>query len=237
MVAEPVEWLTPSEQRVWRRLLSVEYRVRERLDRELRTGAGLTLGEYEVLVHLSEAPERALRMSELAERLFLSQERPDPPHRRPGAGRPGGPPPCHDDGRGALAALTPAGLGLLEQAAPIHVAGVRRYLIGPLAASRRRGGAGWPGAGPGPGRAGARSGCRYRTGVDGPALLGDEGPSARPVPRHHGATPQPGRSPVTTAPPRSIQPLVPPATDTARYPASTRALAAVRLRPPTAQIT
>ncbi len=135
VVAEPVEWLTPGEQRVWRRLLSVDYRVRERLDRELRLVAGLTLGEYEVLVHLSEAAERALRMSELAERLFLSRS--GLTRRIDGLVRAGlvTRRPCHDDGRGALAALTPAGLGRLQQAAPIHVAGVRRYLIGPLAAS------------------------------------------------------------------------------------------------------
>jgi DNA-binding MarR family transcriptional regulator len=135
VVAEPVEWLTPSEQQVWRRLLSVESRVRERLDRELRVGAGLTLGEYEVLVHLSEAPTQALRMSELAERLFLSRSgltrRIDGLVRAGLAARR----PCDDDGRGALAALTPAGLGLLERAAPIHVAGVRRYLIAPVAGS------------------------------------------------------------------------------------------------------
>jgi DNA-binding MarR family transcriptional regulator len=135
VVAEPVEWLTPSEQRVWRRLLSVDYRVRERLDRELRLGAGLTLGEYEVLVHLSEAAEQALRMSELAERLFLSRS--GLTRRIDGLVRAGlvTRRPCDDDGRGALAALTSAGLGLLQQAAPIHVAGVRRYLIGPVAAA------------------------------------------------------------------------------------------------------
>jgi DNA-binding MarR family transcriptional regulator len=135
VVAEPVEWLTPSEQQVWRRLLSVDCRVRERLDRELRGGAGLTLGEYEVLVHLSEAPGQALRMSELAERLFLSRS--GLTRRVDGLVRAGlvARRPCDDDGRGALAALTTAGLGSLERAAPIHVAGVRRYLIGPVAGS------------------------------------------------------------------------------------------------------
>jgi DNA-binding MarR family transcriptional regulator len=133
VVAEPVEWLTPGEQQIWRQLLSVESRLRERLDRDLRVGAGLTLGEYEVLVHLSEAPAEALRMSELAERIFLSRSgltrRIDVLVRAGLVARR----PCVDDGRGALAALTPAGLDLLERAAPIHVAGVRRYLIAPAA--------------------------------------------------------------------------------------------------------
>ena len=135
VVAEPIEWLTPGEQQVWRQLLAADCRVRERLDRELRVGAGITLGEYEVLVHLSEAPTQALRMSDLAERLFLSRS--GLTRRIDGLVQAGvvARRPCEDDGRGALAALTPTGFGLLQQAAPIHVAGVRRYVIGPVAGS------------------------------------------------------------------------------------------------------
>jgi DNA-binding MarR family transcriptional regulator len=135
VVAEPVEWLSPAEQQVWRRLLAADCRVRERLDRELRAGAGITLGEYEVLVHLSEAPAQALRMSELADRLFLSRS--GLTRRIDGLVQAGvvARRPCENDGRGALAALTPTGFGLLQQAAPIHVAGVRRYVIEPVAGS------------------------------------------------------------------------------------------------------
>ena len=43
--------------------------------------------------------------------------------------------PCDDDGRGAMAVLTPAGLSVLEQAAPLHVEGIRRYLIDPISGS------------------------------------------------------------------------------------------------------
>src|SRR5690349_10554837 len=116
VVAEPIEWLSPAEQQVWRRLLAVDCRVRERLDRELRAGAGITLGEYEVLVHLSEAPAQALRMSQLAERLFLSRS--GLTRRIDGLRQAGlvARRPCEDDGRGALATLTPTGFGLLRQA-------------------------------------------------------------------------------------------------------------------------
>jgi DNA-binding MarR family transcriptional regulator len=135
VVTESVEWLTDTEQQVWRRLLSVECRVKERLDRELRDGAGLTLGEYEVLVHLSEAPGTALRMSELASRLLLSRSgltrRVDGLVQAALVARQ----PCDDDGRGAMAVLTPNGLAALRRAAPIHVRGVRRYLIDPIGAS------------------------------------------------------------------------------------------------------
>jgi DNA-binding MarR family transcriptional regulator len=140
VVAEPVEWLSQAEQRVWRQLLSVDCRLRDRLDRDLRTGAGLNLGEYEVLVHLSEAPDQSLRMSELADRVVLSRS--GMTRRVDGLVRTGlvARRPCDDDGRGALAALTPAGFELLERAAPVHVAGVRRYLIDPITGSEGAGG-------------------------------------------------------------------------------------------------
>lgn len=129
---EPVVWLSGAEQQVWRRLLSVEGRMRERLDRELRAGPGLTLGEYEVLVHLSEAPQRELRMSQLAARLLLSRS--GLTRRVDGLVRAGlvARRPCDDDGRGALAQMTEAGFDLLERAAPVHVAGIRRYLMDPV---------------------------------------------------------------------------------------------------------
>jgi DNA-binding MarR family transcriptional regulator len=132
---ESVEWLTDTEQQVWRRLLSVECRVKERLDQELRDRAGLTLGEYEVLVHLSEASGMALRMSELANRLLLSRSgltrRVDGLVQAALVARQS----CDEDKRGALAVLTPHGLASLKRAAPIHVRGVRRYLIDPIGAS------------------------------------------------------------------------------------------------------
>jgi DNA-binding MarR family transcriptional regulator len=135
VVTEPVVWLTDTEQKVWRQLLNVECRLKERLDQELRTGAGLTLGEYEVLVHLSEASAGALRMSELASRLLLSRS--GLTRRVDGLVQEGlvARQPCDDDGRGAMAVLTPAGLSRLERAAPLHVAGVRRYLIEPVSGS------------------------------------------------------------------------------------------------------
>jgi DNA-binding MarR family transcriptional regulator len=131
---QPAPWLTPSEQEVWRRLLFVQCRLREQLDRELQAGGGLTLGEYDVLVHLSEAPGRALRMSELADRLLLSRS--GLTRRVDGLVRHGlvTRRPCDDDGRGAIAELTETGLAALERAVPVHAAGIRRYLLDPLRA-------------------------------------------------------------------------------------------------------
>lgn len=122
-------WLTDVEQKVWRQLLWLESRLRERLDDELRCAHGITLGDYGVLVHLSQAGPGGLRMSELALRSLLSRsgltrrvdalERAGLVERRA----------CPADGRGALALLTALGEQRLEEAAPTHVEGVRRYLI------------------------------------------------------------------------------------------------------------
>jgi DNA-binding MarR family transcriptional regulator len=132
VVAEPTRWLDDAEQQIWRRLLSVDCRLRERLDRELRAGASLTLGEYDVLVHLSEAAGRSLRMSDLAQRLLLSRS--GLTRRIDGLVRAGlvSRRPCDDDKRGSWAELTPAGFEHLQRAAPVHVGGVRRYLFDPL---------------------------------------------------------------------------------------------------------
>ena len=127
------EWLSDEEQTAWRLLLSVEARLQERLDQDLRSGHGLTLAEYGVLVHLSEAGPAGLRMSDLAQRLLLSRSgltrRFDSMVRAGLVERRS----CPADGRGAMAHLTPAGRALLAEAAPTHVAGVRRYLLDPLA--------------------------------------------------------------------------------------------------------
>lgn len=125
-------WLSGDEQEVWRCLLSVESKLREQLDVELREAHGLSLGDYGVLVHLSESDPVGLRMSDLAERLLLSRSgltrkvdglvKMGLVERRS----------CPADGRGSIALLTEAGAERLRQAAPTHVAGVRRYLIDPL---------------------------------------------------------------------------------------------------------
>jgi DNA-binding MarR family transcriptional regulator len=130
-----VAWLSDSEQAIWRRLLSVESRLQDRLDQELRAGHRLTLAEYGVLVNLSESGPDGLRMSDLAERLLLSRSgltrRIDAMVRRGLVTRRS----CPADGRGSMAQLTDEGAARLEEAAPTHVAGVRRYLIDVLAGS------------------------------------------------------------------------------------------------------
>jgi DNA-binding MarR family transcriptional regulator len=127
-----VSWLDDEEQQAWRTLINVHGRLLSQLDAELEGAHELSLPDYEVLVHLSEAPEHSLRMADLAERLLLSPS--GLTRRLDGLVREGlvERRACPSDRRGTLAVLTPAGLTRLVEAAPTHVAGVRRYVIEPL---------------------------------------------------------------------------------------------------------
>src|SRR5579884_3981553 len=70
--APPEHPLDPREEAAWRALARAMIRVPRLLEAELEAEHRLTLSEYFVLVNLSEAPERSLRMTELAERAAVS---------------------------------------------------------------------------------------------------------------------------------------------------------------------
>ena len=122
-------WLDDLESRSWRGLLGAHSRLIARLDAELQETQHMSLADYGVLVHLSEADGHMLRMTELADRLLLSPSgltrRVD---RLVNTGlvervR------CPTDRRCSLARLTPAGRKRLERAAPDHVEQVRRHFV------------------------------------------------------------------------------------------------------------
>jgi DNA-binding MarR family transcriptional regulator len=122
-------WLTESEQRTWRAYLTASRVLFDQLDRELQRDAGMPHAYYEILVRLSEAPDRALRMGELADALLVSRSRlSHAVARLVEAGwlrreeHPG-------DRRGASAVLTGAGYAHLASAAPGHLDGVRTHLF------------------------------------------------------------------------------------------------------------
>lgn len=125
-------WLTAQEQQVWRSFLTATHVLFESLDRELQSDAGIPHTYYEILVRLSEAPERTLRMRELAERASYSRSRlSHAVSRLEGLGwveRST----CDSDRRGQWAKLTDAGFAALAAAAPGHVEAVRRMLFDPL---------------------------------------------------------------------------------------------------------
>lgn len=129
--SEP-RWLDPEEQKAWRAWLYSAQLLQDRLDRELTHRTGISHAYYEILVALSEAPERMMRMSELADRCLSSRSRLSHAvsrlQERGWVRRQV----CTEDGRGQLAVLTDDGFAALEDAAPIHVDGVRRELFDQL---------------------------------------------------------------------------------------------------------
>ncbi len=119
----------------WQGLISTQARLMAALDEELADAHGLSLAEYEVLVHLSDAPEGARRMSELASLALVS---PSGLTRRVDGLAAKGlicRQSCPSDRRGSLAVLTEEGRRRLVEAAPTHVAGVRRHLVDRLSPS------------------------------------------------------------------------------------------------------
>ncbi|RRS01540.1 MarR family winged helix-turn-helix transcriptional regulator [Glycomyces terrestris] len=136
-MTEP-RWLTAAEMRAWlgyrrmRRLLDL------RVNRDLAADAGLSEQDYDVLSILSEPHDQRLRVGELSERLLWTRSglsrhlgrmeqrglvtRDDDP----------------DDARGTVVALTAAGRTAIQDAAPGHVASVRRHLIDRLTPAELR---------------------------------------------------------------------------------------------------
>lgn len=126
---DDTRWLDDQEQHSWRALLMGMTLLLDRLDDELRRRCDLSLVEYEILVRLSEAPDRQMRMAQLAEALAHSRSRvTHTVARMEHAGlvlRRSSP----DDGRGVVAAMTDKGFDLLVRMAPTHVEGVRAHLV------------------------------------------------------------------------------------------------------------
>jgi DNA-binding MarR family transcriptional regulator len=129
-------WLTPEEQRAWRAYLAASLLLEDAVDRQLQQDAGMPHLYYSILAHLSETPERRLRMTDLAERLKITRSRltyavarleKDGAVRREA---------CASDGRGSIAALTDEGRAVLERAAPGHVETVRACLFDHLTAEQ-----------------------------------------------------------------------------------------------------
>ena len=122
-------WLDSDQQRAWRAYLVGTTLLMERLDRDLREQHDLLLPEYEILVRLSEAPGRRLRMAELADSVKNSRSRVTHTISRMESEGLVERRSCSSDGRGVFAHLTDKGLDKLVDAAPSHVQSVRRHLV------------------------------------------------------------------------------------------------------------
>lgn len=126
---DEVRWLSGAQQQHWRAFRDGTALLVDVLARELDTDSGLSLGEYEVLVRLSEAPDRALRMSELADDLAHSRSRLTHTVARMERAGLVRREPARDDARGVNCVLTEHGWQVLVDAAPAHVASVRAHLV------------------------------------------------------------------------------------------------------------
>ncbi|GAA1642785.1 MarR family winged helix-turn-helix transcriptional regulator [Georgenia ruanii] len=135
---DDVRWLLPEESEAWLSVWTMMVWLPTRLDAQLREDVALTLPEYHALSQISMAPERTLRLSELAavanmtlshlsrvvsrlEKAGLVRRTPDP-----------------TDGRYTLAVLTEAGWRKVVAAAPGHVDAVRRYVFDNLTPEQKK---------------------------------------------------------------------------------------------------
>src|SRR6476469_2437294 len=127
--ARGTRWLDADQQESWRAFVVGVTLLLDRLDADLQRTFDLSLTEYEILVRLSERPERSMRMAQLADALAHSRSRvTHTVSRMQNAGlvvRSTSP----EDGRGIVCRLTERGHDLLVEAAPVHVQGVRDYLV------------------------------------------------------------------------------------------------------------
>jgi DNA-binding MarR family transcriptional regulator len=123
---------THGELAAWRCFLRAHARITRSLENELINEQRLSLAAYDVLVHLADAPERRMRMTDLAEAVLLSRsgvtrlvdrlERAGLVFRERADG----------DGRGVVAVLTQVGLDRLRKASSTHLGGVVRYFVSVL---------------------------------------------------------------------------------------------------------
>ena len=118
-------WLTPEERRAWLALYAVATRLTPTLDADLFKRARITLFDYHVLAMTSEAPDRALPMSELAARSNASLSRLSHVVKKLESRGWMERSPSPMDARVTMAALTDEGMAALEGLAPDHVGTVR----------------------------------------------------------------------------------------------------------------
>jgi DNA-binding MarR family transcriptional regulator len=127
MVTE--EPLSPTEEVLWRAVMRIVKVIPRHLDTDLVRGAGLTASEYTTIMHLSEAPNRELRMADLAGATDLSASRMtrlvDDLQSRGLVTKTV----SSSDARGNVAKLTPRGMAKLKSAWPVHLASVRRRFL------------------------------------------------------------------------------------------------------------
>ncbi|AUG79716.1 MarR family transcriptional regulator [Kitasatospora sp. MMS16-BH015] len=126
--AEETPWLTAKEQQFWRAHLEVSKLLDYQLSRELQSH-NLALNDYEILVVLSEAPDRRMRMTDLATATLQSKSRLSHQITRMESAGLVLRQECPGDRRGLYAHLTEQGWATMQKVAPDHVRSVRAHFI------------------------------------------------------------------------------------------------------------
>jgi DNA-binding MarR family transcriptional regulator len=125
-------WLNPTEQRAWRGFLDLHAELSARLNQDLQRTSGLSLADYDVLVHLTDVPDARWRPGELAESLQWEKSRLSKQVARMRARGLLIREECESDRRGFYVVLTARGRRAIEDAAPAHVEQVRRLMLDAL---------------------------------------------------------------------------------------------------------
>jgi DNA-binding MarR family transcriptional regulator len=130
-----VEPLSPTEEELWRAIMRLVKVIPRHLDSDLIRDAGLTASDYTTIMHLSEAPNRELRMADLATATDLSASRMtrlvDDLQARGLVTKTA----SSSDARGNVARLTSRGMAKLKSAWPVHLMSVRTRFFDYLDAS------------------------------------------------------------------------------------------------------
>jgi DNA-binding MarR family transcriptional regulator len=137
-VTTDVRWLDAPQQRAWRGFLDVHARLAARLNRDLQRTSGLTLSDYDILVHLTDVPAGRLRAFELGEALQWDKSRVSKQVARLAARNLVSKEECAADRRGSYVVITPTGRRTIEAAAPAHVELVQQLVFDALTAGQVR---------------------------------------------------------------------------------------------------
>lgn len=132
---QKMPWLSDTEQRLWREWLTVNMHLTAALQRQLQDGTGLSLPDFEVLVQLSEHPQRRMQVSDLAS--ALTWERSRLSHHVARMQKRGlvVREDCPTDARSTFVVLTPQGEAAITEAAPGHAQAVKSLVFQDLTAS------------------------------------------------------------------------------------------------------
>ncbi|MFJ2111725.1 MULTISPECIES: MarR family winged helix-turn-helix transcriptional regulator [unclassified Streptomyces] len=126
--AEP-RWLDDEEQRAWQSYIQASTLLEDHLDRQLQRDAGMPHIYYVLLVHLAQAPQRRMRMTQLAKDAKITRSRLSHAIARLELHGWVQRENCPSDKRGQNAFLTNEGNEMLKRSAPGHVSAVRQAIF------------------------------------------------------------------------------------------------------------